>query len=590
VSDARGPAQGRPDGEADPSVRGRRSEQSNTVSDARGPGADPPAGGRAEGGRPAGDAVAGGTFGAVRERLARLSLRARIGILAALAVGLAVATTSVVAFLTVRMQLYERLDTNLLERAEAAVDSPLAEPDQLARIPAEVLGAADVRIASMQADGSARSALGEVSAPPLGEAEIAVARGMLPRSIRTATLDGITYRVVAVPTGTGSALVLAQSTAATEKSLAQLGLVLFLVGVAGIAAAATGGVAIARAGLRPVERLTAAAERVAQTEELVPIEVPAAGSRGNDELARLAVSFNAMLVALARSRDRQQQLVADAGHELRTPLTSLRTNLDLLAQSLAAGERGLPPAERDALLADVRAQVEELSGLVQDLVELARDDPPAAAAQPLDLVPVVERAVDRVRRRAPGLDFDTRVESWWVRGDATALDRAVTNLLDNAAKWSPAGGTVTVTLSGGVLRVADQGPGIAPADLPYVFERFYRASSARTLPGSGLGLAIVRQAVQRHGGTVTAEPAPGGGTLVTLWLPPAADPAAEVVADPATERRTGWSSPGPPPPGAPPGPPAAGGRAAPGGGQQRGTWGVPVRGRPRRGTGFFASS
>jgi two-component system, OmpR family, sensor histidine kinase MprB len=457
---------------------------------------------------------------AVRERVASLSLRSRVAILAAAAVGLAVAATSVAGFLTVRAQLHQRLDENLLARAQAAVNSPLADPDQLARIPAAAVGAADVRIASIRADGQARSALGAASAPPLGEPEVAVARGVLPRSLRTSTLDGVTYRVVAVPTGTGAALVLAQSTEATERALAQLGLILFLVGVVGMAVAATGGLAIARVGLRPVERLTAAAEHIARTEELRPIEVPR-GARSNDELTRLASSFNAMLAALARSRERQQQLVADAGHELRTPLTSLRTNLDLLAQSAAAGERGLPAKDRDELLADVRAQVEEMSGLVQDLVELARDDPPAATAESFDLAAICERALDRVRRRAPGLNFEVHLEPWLVHGDATALERAVTNLLDNAAKWSPQAGTVTVTLKSGELRVTDQGPGIADADLPLVFERFYRASQARTLPGSGLGLAIVRQAAQRHGGTVSAGRAQGGGTLMTLRLPPA---------------------------------------------------------------------
>jgi two-component system, OmpR family, sensor histidine kinase MprB len=465
-------------------------------------------------------------FAPARERLAGLSLRSRIAILAALAVGLAVAVSSLAAYVTVRNQMHQRLDENLLARAEAAVQSGF-DPEQLAQIPAEALGAADVRIATVtvQPKLEAHSAFGEASAPPLGEPELAVAQGAAGRSLRTATLAGVTYRVVAVPSRTG-ALVMAQSTAATERTLDRLGLVLFLVGVVGIGVAATAGLAIARAGLRPVERLTAAAEYVARTDQLVPIAVPP--GRGHDELARLAASCNAMLAALARSRERQQQLVADAGHELRTPLTSLRTNLDLLAQSQAAGERGLPPKEREELLADVRAQVEELSELVQDLVELAREDPPAAAAQFLDLAPVCERALERVRRRAPGVNFEVHLEPWYVEGDSTALERAVTNLLDNAAKWSPPDGTVTVVLRSGELRIADQGPGIAEADLPYVFERFYRASAARTLSGSGLGLAIVRQVAQRHGGTVTAGRAPGGGTLMTLRLPPAppAPPAA----------------------------------------------------------------
>ncbi len=224
-----------------------------------------------------------------------------------------------------------------------------------------------------------------------------------------------------------------------------------------------------------------------------------------------------MLAALAQSRLRQQQLVADAGHELRTPLTSMRTNLDLLAQSLAGGP-GLHPADRDELLADVRAQVGELTSLVSDLVELARGDSPAAD-EPVDLAAVAARALERVRRRAPAARFVTMLDPWQVRGDLASLERAVTNLLDNAAAYSPAGGTVTMTLCDGVLRVGDEGTGIADADLPHVFERFYRSTEARSRPGSGLGLAIVRHAAERHGGVVAAGRSPSGGALLTMALP-----------------------------------------------------------------------
>jgi two-component system sensor histidine kinase MprB len=304
--------------------------------------------------------------------------------------------------------------------------------------------------------------------------------------------------------------------------LSRLGVVLLIVGLAGMGAAAAIGWAIGRAGLRPVENLTSAAEHVAATDELAPIEV-----HGDDELARLTVSFNTMLAALQRSRDRQRQLVADAGHELRTPLTSLRTNLDLLAQSDRAGEGGLTAAERAELLGDVRAQIEELSAAVSDLVELARDDAPDASAEPVDLAAVTENALDRVRRRASGLAFDVRLQPWIVHGDATALERAVTNLLDNAAKWSPAGGTVEVRLVGGELSVSDEGPGISDEDLPHVFERFYRATDARRLPGSGLGLAIVRQAAERHGGTVVAGRSDRGGARLVLTLPGQPQPTPE---------------------------------------------------------------
>jgi two-component system sensor histidine kinase MprB len=441
-----------------------------------------------------------------------LSLRARIGWLVGVAVGLAVALTSLAAYLTVRHELYRHVDENLIRRADAAADS--LDSQSLSQLPGAARGlASDVRIAFAISTGQAVY-FGSNPRPPVGDAEYGVARGTVGQSYRTTSMDGIRYRVVAVPAAPGLALVLAQSTEDTDAELGRLGLVLLIVGATGIAVSASAGVAVARAGLRPVARLTAATEYIAQTDRLEPIPVT-----GDDELARLTASFNGMLAALARSRARQQQLVADAGHELRTPLTSLRTNLDLLAQSLRPDGPSLEPADRDALLADVRAQVTELSGLVGALVELAREDPPAVTAVPVELADVLARAVDRVRRRAPGLRFEVHAEPWEVDGDPNALERAVTNLLDNAAKWSPDGGTVTVRLAGGELTVADQGIGVAEADLPHVFERFYRSAEARTQPGSGLGLAIVRQAAERHGGTVTAARGPDGGALFRLSLP-----------------------------------------------------------------------
>ena len=452
-----------------------------------------------------------------------LALRTRVSVLAALGVGLAVLLTSVAAYATVSRQLQGQRDETLLERARAAVSTPLGDPARLVRVPAAALGAADLRIALVRGvDAQAFAAQGPVNAPPLGEPELSVARGAAGQSVRTATSGGEEFRVVAVPAARGLALVLAQSTAETEQTLRRLQLVLLLVGAAGVALAAYAGLVIARTGLRPVQRLTLAAERVAATERLDPIEV-----QGSDEIARLTGAFNAMLAALAASRDRQRALVADAGHELRTPLTSLRTNLDLLAQSDSGRQEGqqLGRAERAELLADVRAQVTELSDLVGDLVELARNDEVAAGtdgtARPeqVDLADVVRRAVERVTRRDPSVQFVTDARPWVLPGDAQGLERAVTNLLDNAAKWSPPGGTVTTTLADGMLCVSDQGPGIADADLPHVFDRFYRSAEARTLPGSGLGLAIVRHAVERHGGTVTAARAPEGGTLVTARFP-----------------------------------------------------------------------
>src|SRR6185312_3978679 len=193
---------------------------------------------------------------------------------------------------------------------------------------------------------------------------------------------------------------------------------------------------------------------------------------------------------------------------------------DLLAQVMASPDDArLPQEERIALMNDVRAQMEELSVLIADLVELSRDERPAQSVERLDLRDVVERASERVQRRAPTLTYDLRLAPWFLDGDAASLERLVTNLMDNAAKWSPENGTVTVTLGDGLLQVADQGPGIAEADLTHVFERFYRSPEARATPGSGLGLAIVRQIAENHGGRVAAARAPGGGALLGVWLP-----------------------------------------------------------------------
>jgi two-component system sensor histidine kinase MprB len=293
-----------------------------------------------------------------------------------------------------------------------------------------------------------------------------------------------------------------------------MALVMLTVGIGGIVVAAIAGLGIAREGLKPVERLTAATEHVARTEDLTPIPV-----RGTDELARLTSSFNEMLAALGQSRERQRQLVADAGHELRTPLTSLRTNFDLLAQTTTDSGSALAPQDREELMADVQAQLEELSSLVGDLVELARTDHAPGAIEPIDLSAVLDHAMQRVRRRAPGVTFNVSSAPWNLVGDATSLERAVTNLLDNAAKWSPPGGTVTVTLFDGILQVGDEGPGIAEEDMPHVFERFYRATDARGLPGSGLGLSIVRQAAERHGGFVDVGRSVSGGALLTMGVP-----------------------------------------------------------------------
>jgi two-component system sensor histidine kinase MprB len=297
-----------------------------------------------------------------------------------------------------------------------------------------------------------------------------------------------------------------------ERVLKRLGAVMLLFGLAGVIGAAAAGWAVARNGLRPVRRLTRNVERIARTEDLQPLPV-----EGDDEIARLANAFNDMLIAVSASRDRQRRLVADASHELRTPLTSLRTNLDLLLQADAGA--GLDASARAELLEDVRAQIEEMSTLVGDLVELARDEPLRTVVEQIDLADVVDRAVARARRRGTGLTFDVELEPWWVTGESASLERAVTNLLDNAVKWSPPEGTVRIRLNHGTLTVDDEGPGIAPGDREHVFERFYRSEESRSMPGSGLGLSIVRQVIERHAGNVRVDETDEGGTRMVLQLP-----------------------------------------------------------------------
>ncbi len=443
----------------------------------------------------------------------RQSLASRVILLVTFAVGLSVAIVALAAYLTIRHQLQASLDESLHRRA---VVSAHYEPAQYAvsDIPAFMQGATDTMVGYVFANGRTVTTGGvNKDKITLGAPELAVARGTSSYSCRTIPGRSADYRVATVrTTSDGVALVVAQSLAPNEATLDTLGLVMLIFGVAGVVTAALAGWGVARNGLRPVRRLTDAAEDIARTEKLDPIEV-----EGNDEIARLARAFNSMLTALSASRDRQRQLVADAGHELRTPLTSLRTNLDLLTQADRQG--GLSPESRAELLDDVQFQIEELTTLIGDLTELAREQPAQVLLEPVDVAEVVERAVQRVRRRASSLHFDLRTEPWWVNGDAAALERAATNLLDNAAKWSPPLGRVTVSLTGGRLRVADQGHGIAEEDLPHVFDRFYRSSASRTMPGSGLGLSIVRQVAERHGGSVTVAHAPGGGAAFTLTLP-----------------------------------------------------------------------
>jgi two-component system, OmpR family, sensor histidine kinase MprB len=362
---------------------------------------------------------------------------------------------------------------------------------------------------------------------PVDQRTRALAAGEGNSFFRDATVDGLHLRILAEYFAPGRVVQFAQPLGEVDHLLYRLRWLLGLLCLGGIALAALLAQVVARAAVLPVSRLTQTAEHVAETQDLSRRIAPT----GEDEIGRLATSFNAMLDALERSMtaldasvSAQRQLVADASHELRTPVTSLRTNIEILqhADDLDAGDR-------ERLLADVVDQIEELTALVNDLIDLARGEDRSAAFEDVRLDHVVQESLERTRRDTPTTPLRATLRPVIVSGVAARLERAVANLIDNAVKYSPPGEPVELTLQGGELTVRDHGPGIASEDLPHVFDRFYRGADARGRSGSGLGLAIVRQVVSEHGGTVAAEPAPGGGTLMRMRLP-GADTLDETIA------------------------------------------------------------
>jgi two-component system sensor histidine kinase MprB len=337
---------------------------------------------------------------------------------------------------------------------------------------------------------------------------------------RDADVNGVHMRVLATTFGSGRAVELALPLSEVDSLLSRLRLILALVLIGGIALAALLGRLVAGAAVRPLKHLTRTTEHVALTRDLTGRIEPA----GEDEIGRLATSFNAMLDALEQSMGAldesvhaQRQLVADASHELRTPLTSIRTNIEILQQQ---GPQ-MDAEDHSRLLSDVVEQIEDLTHLVNDLIDLARGDEPYRETEDVRLDLLVEEVVERARRTAAPNLLQMDLEPTVVAGVPARLERAVSNLIDNAVKYSPPGKPVKIVLRGQQLTVRDRGPGISEQDLPHVFDRFYRGAEARGRPGSGLGLAIVRQVAIQQGGNVTAEVAPGGGTLMRLRLPDA---------------------------------------------------------------------
>ncbi|MFG1710135.1 sensor histidine kinase [Nonomuraea sp. M3C6] len=439
------------------------------------------------------------------------SLRARLTLLVTVAVALAVAISAGACFMIVRQQLYEQVDRQLGSPPGKDPGGQLAYLQrECSPVPSDEEHYGPQRSTQLIfADGRPSCYVGP--ALVVTEDDKWVAAGGRDHPHNGLTEDGREMRILTEHVGPGMAVMDAVPLGDLRDTLREVALLLGGVAALGILVAATAGLLVARAALRPVGRLTRAVEHIAQTEDL-DTRIPV---KGNDEIARLSSSFNAMTTALAGSRERQQQLVADAGHELRTPLTTLRTNIDLLLRSEQTGRR-LDPAAKERLLVNVKAQFAELTTLVGDLLQLARGDTDHEPHVELAFHEVVTAAVERARLR--GAEVATELSPWYVVGNAASLERAVLNLIDNAAKFSP-GGKVEVRLRHGWLTVRDHGPGLPEEELPHVFERFWRSPSARGLPGSGLGLAIVAQAVAEAGGNVSLANAPGGGAIATVDLP-----------------------------------------------------------------------
>ena len=491
-----------------------------------------------------------------------MRFRTRLTILVGTAVALSVATASAVLFILVSTLLNGQVDEQLASRVSdlshfaasvalvcpasptasaaaatpgpsgdgpAASDGPggspaASEPSPCPlpanlKVPAPQLGGAGGQVQFIDARGVVTLVPDGVQLPVSSAAKALASAGSGPDLKEEAVVGGIPVRMVTRAIGNGRAVQVGLRLDGVESVLASLRWILLAVSLAGVAIAVGLGRWIAGSAMRPVSRLMVATEHVAGTHDLRErIAEP-----GTDELGRLAHSFNRMLEALDASEHLQRQLVADASHELRTPLSSLRTNIEVLALG-----RGLSDDDREKLLTSLTGQVERLSRLVSDLIDLARGDEPL---EPLlvetRLDELVAASVEVARGHYPGLSVVLAARPCLVTGDPSRIRRAIDNLLDNAGKWSPAEGRVEVEVADGEVSVRDHGPGVEPADRGHVFDRFWRAPTARSTPGSGLGLAIVQQVAHAHGGDVRLESPSDGGSRFVLRLPLALEPLAD---------------------------------------------------------------
>jgi two-component system sensor histidine kinase MprB len=463
-----------------------------------------------------------------------LTFQSRLALVAALAVAPLLASAAFVTYVIVQTNQLGQIDDLLRVQAVNTTVHPIPglNPRLDIVVPRQAPGEPLVLYQVLGADGNPVPAGGShIAALPVNEADREVAAGGRDESSHSGfTGSGAHVRILTRRIeSTELSLQASSSLADLDRNLAYLRLGLTMVTAGGIAVTALLGRLVAQAALRPIYRLRQAVDHVTETGDMTQ-RVP---GEGQDELSRLGAHFNRMMGALEQALRIQRQLVADASHELRTPLASLRTNIEVLQRS-----PNLPAEEREKLLRDVVSQVEQLTRLIQDLIDLARGDQAPEENEEVRLDWVVAAAMERAATNWPMVNFHGDLVESMVVGQSGRLDRAVSNLLDNAGKWSPPGAEVEVRVTDHEVIVRDHGPGIDHADLPYVFDRFWRAPAARGMPGSGLGLSIVRQVAEAHGGTVTAELPPDGGTLMRMKLPDVARPPAPVPQkDPRDGRR-----------------------------------------------------
>ena len=422
-----------------------------------------------------------------------MSFRVRVTLLVAVAIAVTVAAASTVVWFVARHELYDQLDNTLVTQANSG--GPFGHGNVLTMV--------------ISPDGEASGPIASFI-PITAHVRDVIAGRSSGFYENTKTTTNVPIRELVLRQDDGSTVISVQPLRPTLHALHRIRFWVLLIGAIGIAVAAALAAFVATAVLRPVRRLTTAAETVAATGNLAErVE-----TGGDDELGRLATRFNSMLAALEESVGRQRRLVADASHELRTPLTAARTNVDLVR------EGKLPEEEVRRALDEASVELDSLTSLVSDLVELARGEERKLRLEDVALDDLVSSAVERAKSRAPSATFVTSLAPVHVRVDPVLVERAVGNLLDNAVKYSPPGVPIEVSVRDGEVVVADHGPGIAAEDLPRIFDRFYRAATARAKPGAGLGLAIVREAAEAHGGQATAESGADGARF-RLVLPAA---------------------------------------------------------------------